>query len=143
MKSSFAKSLFSPFPTILSQDAIILWFRILVSLSMIHTHGLKKIIHFADTIKNIPDPFGLGGEISTYIALLANIVSPVLVILGLGTRIAALQILSVTLMGFFVVHAADPWTLKDVPLMYSLAYLLILFYGAGRYSLDDQIFRKR
>lgn len=142
MKPSFIKSLLNPFPTILSQDTIVLWFRILVSISMINTHGIKKLIHFADTVKNIPDPFGLGGEISTYIALLANVVSPILVVLGLGTRIAALQILSVTLMGFFVVHAADPWPVKDVPLMYSLSYLLILFFGAGKYSLDYQIFNK-
>lgn len=141
MKSIINK-LFNPGPMFLSQDAIILGFRVLVSLSMINTHGIKKLVHFSDTVANIPDPFGLGGEISTYIALLANIVSPIFVILGFATRLAALQILSVTIMGFLVVHAGDPWAVKDVPLMYSLSYLLIFFFGAGKYSLDHNLSNK-
>lgn len=141
MKPNFLQKVFTPFP-IISQDTILLLFRVLVSLAMINTHGIKKLTNFADTVQNIPDPFGIGGEISTYIALLANIVCPILVILGFATRLAAFQILSVTLIGFFVVHAADPWAVRDVPLMYSLAYLLILLFGAGKYSLDYGLARK-
>ncbi len=142
MKSNVIRRVLDPRPTIISQDSILLVFRVLVSLAMINTHGIKKLIYFSDTVQNIPDPFGIGGVFSTYVALLANIVCPILVILGLATRMAALQILSVTLIGFFVVHAADPWTVKDVPLMYSLAYLLIFFFGAGKYSLDHSVSKK-
>lgn len=142
MKSNVIRRVLDPRPTIISQDSILLIFRVLVSLAMINTHGIKKLIYFSDTVQNIPDPFGLGGQISAYIAILANIISPILIILGLATRLAALQILSVTVIGFFVVHAADPWTVKDVPLMYSLAYLLIFFFGAGKYSLDYSISKK-
>ena len=142
MNQNLVKKILAPFPTIISQDHLLLGFRVLVSLAMINTHGIKKLIYFADTVQNIPDPFGLGGEVSTYIALLANIICPVFVILGLGTRIAALQILSVTLIGLFIVHAADPWAVKDVPLMYSLSYLFIFFFGAGKYSLDYKISKK-
>lgn len=71
MKSTLLKKILNPLPNILSKDAIILGFRVLVSLSMINTHGIKKLAYFSDTIQNIPDPFGLGGEISTYIAILA------------------------------------------------------------------------
>ncbi|NRB46985.1 MAG: DoxX family protein [Saprospiraceae bacterium] len=142
MKSNVIRRVLDPHPTIISQDSILLVFRVLVSLAMINTHGIKKLIYFSDTVENIPDPFGLGGEISAYIAIMANIISPILVIVGLATRLAALQILSVTVIGFFVVHAEDPWAVKDVPLMYSLAYLLIFFFGAGKYSLDHSISKK-
>ena len=142
MKTNLVRKLVNPFPEIISQDVILLGFRVLVSLSMINTHGIKKLIYFSDTIQNIPDPLGIGGEVSAYIAIMANIISPLLVILGLGTRLAAIQILSVTLVGLFIVHAADPWPVKDAPLMYSLSYLLILFFGAGKYSLDHMIFKK-
>ncbi|WP_256437874.1 DoxX family protein [Aquimarina sp. U1-2] len=119
---------------------VLLIYRLLVSLAMINTHGMKKILDFQGTIEHIPDPLGLGGEISATMAILANIVAPVFIILGLGARFAALLILSVTLMGFFVVHANDPWAVRDIPLMYSLAYLLIFFLGAGAYSLDNRFF---
>ena len=121
MKTIFKSKLFSPEAVFISKDAALLVFRVLVSLSMIHTHGLKKLMHFADTVAHIPDPFGLGGQISALMAILANIVGPLLVILGLGMRIAILPIIGVTLIGFFVVHASDPWAVKDIPLMYSLA----------------------
>ena len=132
--------LLNPDISLISFDRGMLAFRVLVSLSMINTHGIKKLLYFEETVANIPDPFGLGGALSTYIALLANIICPVLIIAGLFTRFAALQILSVTIMGFLVVHFNDPWAVKDVPLMYSLAYLLILYLGPGRLSLDAKFF---
>ncbi|WP_299670291.1 DoxX family protein [uncultured Polaribacter sp.] len=118
-----------------------LFFRVLVSLAMINTHGLKKILNFSDTVAHIPDPFGMGDQVSAIIAILANIVGPIFVILGLGTRLAILPILSVTLIGFFVVHAGDSWAVRDVPLMYSLAYLFIFFLGAGKYSIDYKVYK--
>ncbi|WP_299896748.1 DoxX family protein [uncultured Aquimarina sp.] len=141
MNISLKKIIFNPEADKSTSDLSLLVFRILLSLSMINTHGIKKLLDFEGTIQHIPDPMGIGGEISTIIAIVANIVAPVFIILGLGTRLATLPILSVTLMGFFIVHGNDPWSVRDVPLMYSLAYLLILFMGAGKYSLDSKFFK--
>ena len=141
MKTTLQK-VFSYQPEFLSQDITLLLFRVLVSLSMINTHGMKKLLDFEGTVQHIPDPLGVGGEVSTVIAIMANIIAPIFVILGLGTRFAILLILSVTLMGFFIVHGNDPWPIRDVPLMYSLVYLALFFLGAGKYSLDDKFFKK-
>ncbi|NQZ45237.1 MAG: DoxX family protein [Flavobacteriaceae bacterium] len=139
MNTSLKNKIFSPWANRLTSDISMLFFRVLVSLSMINTHGVKKLLDFEGTVQNIPDPIGVGGEISAVIAIVANIVAPVFIILGLGTRLATLPILSVTLMGLFIVHGNDPWSIRDVPLIYSLAYLLILFMGAGKYSIDYKI----
>lgn len=141
MKTNLKQKIFSSEPSFLSKDFSLFFFRVLVSLTMINTHGMKKLLNFEDTIQHIPDPMGIGGEISTVVAIIANIVAPLFVILGFGTRLATLPILSVTLMGFFIVHGNDPWAVRDVPLMYSLAYLLIFFMGAGKYSLDHKFFK--
>lgn len=141
MKTNIKQKIFSSESSFLSKDYSLFFFRVLVSLTMINTHGMKKLLNFEDTIQHIPDPMGIGGEISTVVAIIANIVAPLFVILGLGTRLATLPILSVTLMGFFIVHGNDPWAVRDVPLMYSLAYLLIFFMGAGKYSLDHKFFK--
>lgn len=121
----------------------LLVFRVLLSLSLFNTHGLKKILHFEETLAHIPDPFGFGSELSTYIALFANLVCPVFVVLGLFTRVAILPIVGITLSGFFIVHASDPWSVKDIPLMYSMSFLLLLYLGPGTYALDKKLFKKQ
>ena len=117
-------------------------FRVLLSISLFNTHGLKKILDFEGTLQHIPDPFGFGSEFSAYMAVFANVICPVFVIMGLFTRVAILPIVGITLSGFFIVHAADPWPVRDVPLMYSLSFLLLLYLGPGKYSFDAKYFSK-
>lgn len=117
-------------------------FRVFLSLSLIKTHGLKKILSFQDTINHIPDPFGLGAEFSAYFAVVANVICPIFIIFGLFTRVAIIPILSITLSGFFLVHISDPWPIKDVPLMYSLSFLLLFILGPGKVSLDYKLIKK-
>lgn len=124
------------------QGLILLGYRSLVAFAMIRTHGIKKITDIEGEIAHIPDPLGLGGEFTAFMAIFTNLVLTVFVILGFATRLSALGILSVTLSGLFLVHWGDPWPVKDMPLMYSLAYLLILAMGPGKYSLDHFISSK-
>jgi len=116
----------------------LLIFRILLCMSLINTHGIKKAVHFEESIAHIPDPLGLGGEFNVYFAIFANVICPIFVMFGWFTRLAILPILSITLLGFFVVHMADPWPVKDVPLMYSLAFSLLLYLGPGQFALDHK-----
>lgn len=124
-------------------NSIFLMFRSLVAFAMIRTHGWKKIADFQGTVAHIPDPFGIGGELSAIIAVFANVGCGLLIALGLFTRPAALFVLSVTLSGLFIVHWGDPWSVKDVPLMYSISFITILLIGPGRYSIDYRIARKQ
>jgi putative oxidoreductase len=103
---------------------------------------LKKILDFEGTLQHIPDPFGFGSEFSAYMAVFANVICPVFVVLGLFTRAAILPIVGITLSGFFIVHASDPWAVRDIPFMYSLSFLLLLYLGAGKYSLDAKLLKK-
>ncbi|WP_299243354.1 DoxX family protein [uncultured Aquimarina sp.] len=123
-------------------DIALLVFRVCLALSLFNTHGLKKVFHFSETLEHIPDPLGIGGTLSTYFAIFANVVCPLFVMLGLLTRIAILPIISITLLGFFIVHISDPWVVKDVPLMYSLSFLVLLYLGPGSHSLDYKFFKK-
>ena len=139
MKTFLTKLLSTDLP-IRRFDGAMLGFRVAIGAAMIFIHGWKKVSDFAATAANIPDPFGLGGDISAVIAILANVVFAVLVVVGLFTRPAAAFILGVTVVGLLLVHAPDPWVVKDMPLMYSLAFGLVLILGPGRYSLDNQLF---
>ena len=120
----------------------LLGYRILIAFAMFRTHGWKKLHDFEGTVANIPDPFGMGGLASAYISIFVNVVLAFFVAVGLLTRLSSIGILSLTLAGFFIVHFQDPWPVKDVPLMYSIAYGLLLILGPGSYSMDQWLNKK-
>ena len=123
-------------------DVVLLGYRLLLSLEMIFAHGLKKIGLGVSEAEVVPNPLNLPEELNGLLAISANLFFPVLIIFGFFTRLAVLPILSVTLTGYFVLHFHDAPLLKDTPFIYSLSYLLILFLGAGKYSIDYFIHKK-
>lgn len=120
----------------------LLVFRVLLSLELMYAHGLKKIGIGVAQAETVPNPLHLPEMLNNVFAVSANLIFPIFVILGLFTRLAVLPILSVTLIGYFILHFHDTPLVKDTPFMYSLSYLLIFFLGAGKYSLDNKIFKK-
>ncbi|KUY30371.1 DoxX family protein [Elizabethkingia ursingii] len=126
-----------------SFDWVMLLFRILLSVELIYAHGLKKIGIGVGEAEIVPNPLGLPDAFNSLFADAANLVFPVFVIFGFMTRLATLPILAVTLTGYFVLHFHDAPLVKDTPYIYSLCYLIILFFGAGKYSLDQLIERNR
>ena len=65
-----------------------------------------------------------------------------LLIFGLMTRLAALPLMFGMLMAFFVIHGADPFAVRELPLLYLGVYVFLLWGGAGSYSLDEWIRRR-
>jgi putative oxidoreductase len=132
----------SVFPAAASFHLTMLVFRVLVSVQLMTTHGLKKLGVGVEQAEKIPNPLGLPEQLNNYFATAANLFFPVLVILGFFTRLASLPVLAVTMTGYFVLHWNDPLLEKDMPFMYSLSFLLILVLGPGKYSLDYLINKK-
>lgn len=121
-------------------DLSLLVFRAAIGLSIINTHGWNKLMDFEKHATHMPDPFGLGGTTNVILAIIANVVFAGFVVAGFLTRLSAVVVLQVTLIGLLVVHINDPWKVKDVPLMYSLAFGLIAVLGAGKHSVDHRLF---
>jgi putative oxidoreductase len=121
---------------------VLLCFRVLLSIEMIYAHGLKKIGVGVVVAEQVPNPLHLPEVINNAFAISANIFFPILVVFGFLTRLSVLPILAVTLTGYFVLHFHDAPLVKDTPFMFSLSYLVILFLGAGKYSLDNYLFKK-
>lgn len=119
---------------------IIFIFRIVVSLELIVVHGLKKIGIATAFAEIVPNPFGLPHMVNEPFAITANLICPLFIIVGLGTRIACIPIVIVTLTGYFIVHSGGSLIERDIPFMYSMAFLLIAFTGGGRCSLDNIIY---
>ena len=64
-----------------------------------------------------------------------------LLALGLFTRGASLFLLATMLNAIFYVHRLDPFEKKEMAILYGIGFLIFLFAGPGRLSLDS-FFRK-
>ena len=131
--------LIKPRPSQRRLDAGLLLFRRLAGFALLGVHGWEKIAHYEAEVRSIPDPFGLGGEVNVAIAIFSDVFCALLVMGGLFTRLASLAVMSTTLVGLLFVHINDPWHGRDVPMVYSIMFLVILLLGPGKYSLDGAL----
>jgi putative oxidoreductase len=112
----------------------------LLSGGMMLTHGIPKFDRlFGEGPVKFADPFGLGPEISLAMVLFAEVGCSLLVMLGFKTRWATLPLLFTMLMAAFYVHGNDPFSDKELSLVFFTSFLSILISGGGRYSVDNWI----
>lgn len=106
-------------------------------------HGIPKLMGFSKMADKFPDPLGMGSQLSLISAIGAEVGCALLLIVGLGTRFAAIPLAFTMFVALFMVHGADPWKMKELAAVYMCGYLAIALMGAGPISLDHLIFRKR
>lgn len=125
------------------RDSGLLIFRIGVCYFMIAFHGWVKLQHlFSGKEIEFSDPIGLGMTLSFFLALFAEFICSIFVGIGLFTRWAALIVVINMSVAFFIHHAPDPISGRQLPGLFLLAFFLILFLGPGRFSLD-KVLRNR
>jgi putative oxidoreductase len=108
------------------------------------THGLPKLTTLMGSEPiQFADPFGVGQELSLGLTVFAEVVCAFLVIIGLLTRLAVIPIIIVMCVAFFYVHAADPFGVKEMSGLYLTIYVFLAITGAGRYSIDNLISKRR
>ena len=105
--SHWLAKLIGPF----TPDAGLLFARVTGALLVLHVHGLPKLLHFSDELAHIDDPLHMGRALTLYCALFAELVCPVLVAVGLLTRLAALPFLFLLLVSMLLVH--PDWSIAD------------------------------
>ena len=106
------------------------------------THGTPKLTHYAERASTFPDPLEIGSPWSLGLVIFAEFFCSIFIILGLGTRFAALAIsICMTVAGFWVL-SGHPFKDREMALLYLTAFLAILILGAGKYSLDKMISKK-
>lgn len=117
-------------------DIGLLIFRICIAGLML-THGTPKLIKaFSGGEISFADPLGLGEVVTFTFAVFAEFICSVLIILGLGTRIAAIPLILTMAVVVFVVHLSDGFGRQELPLLYLMGFVLLFFTGGGKYSLD-------
>lgn len=141
MKTIITK-VFNPgfYPNNVSTALLIL--RVVIGFFML-THGWGKMqTLFSGEQIQFADPIGLGATFSLVLAVFAEVLCSILLIIGLGTRLAAIPLLITMLVAAFIVHANDGFGKQEFALLYAVIYLTIGMIGAGKYSLDYLISKK-
>ena len=110
---------------------------------MMLTHGWPKLQRLMETPDKFADPLGLGPEISLALAVFSELVCAALIVIGLGTRAAALPLLITMVVAAFIVHGDDPFKKQELALLYGAGSLALMLAGAGRFSMDALIQRRR
>ncbi|WP_299677903.1 DoxX family protein [uncultured Dokdonia sp.] len=100
------------------------------------THGLPKLLNLLQGNFDFPDPIGLGSMISLILIVIAEAICPVLILVGIKTRIATIPPIIAMAVAAFMVHGADPIGTKEKALLYLVAFIAIGLMGAGKLSLD-------
>ncbi len=121
------------------------------------THGWGKVQMVVErNLAMWQDPIGIGAMPSLILAALAEFGAALLVMIGLGTRFAAVLPVVAMAVAAFKVHGADPWTMgkaaelfmsgqskswasKEPALLFLIPFLALVFTGPGRFSLDALI----
>ena len=107
------------------------------------THGIPKISKLAESPIKVPDPIGLGASTSLILTIIAEVLAPILIIIGLKTKLASIPAAITMFVAFFIVHASDPIGKKEKALLYLICFIVIFLTGAGKYSLDSLLNKKK
>ncbi|MCV6630814.1 MAG: DoxX family protein [Flavobacteriaceae bacterium] len=111
--------------------------RIVPSLLMIINHGLGKFnkLIAGGEIK-FADPIGIGAAPSLFLAVIGEVVAPILIIIGLKTRWAAIPAAVTMAVAAFIQHHGDSIVTKEKSLLYLAFFIVIYILGPGKYSID-------
>ncbi|HLV39705.1 DoxX family protein [Xanthomarina sp.] len=101
------------------------------------THGIPKIGMLSNP-SEFADPLGIGGTLSLILVLIAEVIAPVLVIIGFKTKLATIPIILTMLTAALVFHSQDPFGVKEKALLYVVAFTVILLAGPGKYAIDKK-----
>lgn len=125
----------------LNEDIGKLLLRVSVSILMLF-HGYSKIINGVDNIAFGLEQAGLPGFLA-YGVYLGEVIFPILIIIGLCARLAAIGMGSTMMFAIFLVFSDKLFMLNnhgapviELPLLYLVLSITIFLIGPGKYSFD-------
>jgi len=123
-----------------SDDAGKLVLRLLLAILLLF-HGVSKLIGGVGFITGLLAKFGLPSALG-YLVYVGEVIAPLLMLVGLFTRAAALIVVVNMLVAFLLVHTSQFFSMSDtggwaleLQGMYLGSAVAVALLGAGRYSI--------
>ena len=123
-------------------NVVLLLLRLSTGVFML-THGIGKVSRlFGDDPIKFADPLGVGTTASLALVVFAEVVCSVFLIFGFLTRLVSVPLFFTMFMVVFIVKANKEFSEIELPLFYMIVYVCIAIAGAGKYSVDNLIYKK-
>lgn len=111
-----------------------------------HGWGKMQMLMAGGEIK-FPSVLGLSPHLSLSLAVLAEFIACIMIIIGYKTRIASLLMIITMTIAAFLIHSSDPFFMqnatgggsKEPAIIYLVGFLAIYLLGSGKYSVDDKL----
>ncbi|MEN0058042.1 MAG: DoxX family protein [Bdellovibrio sp.] len=110
--------------------------RLFIGLTMAFSHGLGKMPPPEPLVSGVSALGFPAPEFFAWSAALAEFLGGILLAVGFLTRPAAAFVMLTMIVAAFGAHAADPFSTKEMALLYLFTSLFFVIHGAGRWSLD-------
>lgn len=125
-------------------DSGLLLLRLSLGLGLLFGHGLGKwtTLFSGGEIKFI-DPFGIGVLPSLALAVFAEVICAIFLILGLLTRWFLIPMIMTMLVAIFAVHISDGFGGMEKALLYGVGFATLLLTGPGKFSIDRFLNRNK
>jgi|MudIll2142460700_1097286.scaffolds.fasta_scaffold05849_1 putative oxidoreductase len=96
---------------------------------------------FADIQSSFPFPFSVVPvDISWSLATWVELIAPIMLVLGFGTRFWAVALLVLDVVAWYAVHAGNGYNVCDngfkLPLLYLMMLIPLVLSGPGKLSID-------
>ena len=105
---------------------------------MLIFHGFPKLQNLLSNNLEFTDPIGIGAPASLVLAIVAEMVFPIMIILGFKTRWSVIPVILTMAVAAFVFHANDPFASKELSILYMIGFIVIGLLGPGKFSLDKK-----
>ena len=102
-------------------------------------HGYGKLMHFSEMKGTFMNFMGMGSTLSLAMLVFAEFFCSVFLILGLFTRLATIPLIIATCVMVFKAHKGDIFGDGEHALLFLIGYIVLLFVGPGRASIDSII----
>lgn len=122
-----------------AQDVGLLFLRVSAALFLLWVHGLPKLLHFSSELQRIEDPLHLGAQVTLCLAIFAEVLCPLLILVGIFVRLACVPILFLLAVAVFWVH--PEWSLEQGQFAWLLLILFstLLLTGPGRLAVSSRL----
>lgn len=123
-----------------STDFGLLVLRCGLGLPMLLLHGWGKFQNFNSIAPKFLPLFGLPSNVSLGLAIFAEVVCSALLVLGLFTRFAALNLAITMSVAFFIAHQGAFTGEKpgELAFIYLAGFVTLFFTGGGKISVDGK-----
>lgn len=136
------KNIFNPGNYSKNIDFVLLLLRLVVGGFML-THGIGKFEKlFSGEPITFPNLIGVGATASLALVVFSEVFCSLFLIFGIATRLSSIPLIITMLVAAFIAHAADGFGKQELPLLYTVIYIVLVISGSGRIAFDNWMYQK-